>query len=96
MGVGSLQIAWMMRILILSISALPTMMRQKRDYWLRQLVQTPCQGQGDDEREQEGGPVAEVILGNGFHDKVHMNEVGFQRDGSHERQRMQQPPGSML
>ena len=39
------------------------------DYWLRQLMQKPCQGEGDDDGEEEGGPVAEVVLGNGLHDE---------------------------
>ena len=61
------------------------------DYWLRQLMQKPRQGEGDGDREQEGGPVAKVVLRDGLHDEVHVDEVGLQRDGPHKRQSPQQP-----
>ena len=63
------------------------------DYWLRQLMQKPRQGKGDDDGQQAGGPVAEVVLGNGLHDEVDVDEVGLERDGADEGQGTQQPRG---
>ena len=52
--------------------------RKELSNGLRQFMEAPCQRQGDGYREQEGGPVAEVVLCDGFHDEVHVDEIGFQ------------------
>lgn len=47
-------------------------------------AEDPCQGEGDGDGEEEGGPVAEVVLLDGAEDELDVDEVCLERQGTDE------------
>ena len=59
-------------------------------------MENPCQREGDDDTEENRRPVAQTVGLYVVQDKMHMDEVYLQTDGSHKAQAVVDPSGQTL
>lgn len=68
---------------------------QRLDEQGNEAAEEPGQGDADDEEQQEGGPVAQVVGRDVFQHELCMDEIDFEGDAAHKGETTEYPLGGM-